>query len=434
MLKNANTRQKPFADTILNLIFFVPLHLMRRLLPIFLMAFGWLAGWGQKDAPKLAQYSLDFTLSASDFVDSISIERDHGQVYVPVVIGGTTYRFLFDTGAGQAVIYDDTPIPDCQPAGIIRSFDAVGRCDTVPMVVLPPLTLGNITFTGLQATVQHRAVKRRNIDGIVGFDIIAKGLNVKIDIKSGLLILSDRKDFFNNEGGFEARYKLNYHVPYVELSPFSRFKEPTLFDTGSRRFYSINKKSFDRGMNGATDMMGVVIEDRARGRHAIGHSGTEPEGEVCYLTFDAMRLGGYVFSNVKTLTTQGGSHLGAALLDYGAVVFNGKRKRLFFQPYGEGNSCIVNNDRPDIAFVDEGGYASVGIIRQGSEPWKRGFRQGDIILQIDGRPVNSFASFISWGFLTGHEHRFTVRDLQGQPKEVKWVRVPRKQTDKEPER
>ena len=405
---------------------------MRRLLPILLMTIGWLVGWAQKSTLQLARYSLDFTLSESDFVDSIDIEWNHGQLFVPVVIGDSTYRFLFDTGAGQAVIYDDTPIPNCQPAGFIRSFDAVGRCDTVPMVVLPSLTLGKITFTGLQATVQHRRVKRRNIDGILGFDIIAKGLNVKIDVKNRQMILSDRKDYFKDEGGYEARYKLNYHVPYVELSPFGRFKELTLFDTGSRRFYSINIKSFDRGMNGATDMMGVIIEDRAQGRHAIGHSGTEPEGEVCFLTFDALRLGGYVFSNVKTLTTQGGSHIGAALLNYGAVVINGKRKRMYFQPYDEGHTCVVNNDRPDIAFVDEGGNASVGIVRQGSEPWKQGFRQGDLIIQIDGRPVGSLANFTSWGFLPGREYRFTVVNRQGQQKEVKWVRMPSRNKEKEP--
>lgn len=402
------------------------------MLPILWMTFGCLLSWAQKSSLQLARYSLDFTLSESNFVDSVDIEWDHGQLYVPVVMNGTTYRFLFDTGAGQAVLYDDTPIPDCQTAGVIRSFDAVGRCDTVQMVMLPPLTMGNITFTGLKATVQHRAVKRKGINGIVGFDIIAKGLNVKIDVREHMMILSDLKDFFKDEGGYEARYKLNYHVPYVELSPFGRFKEPTLFDTGSRRFYSINMKSFDRGMNGATDMMGVVVEDRTRGQHAIGHSGVESEGEVCFLTFDALRLGGYVFTDVKTLTTQGGSHLGAALLNYGSVVFNAKRKRMYFQPYGEGNSCSVDNDRPDIAFVDESGHASVGIIRQGSEPYKRGFRQGDLILQIDGRPVNSFASFISWGFLAGREYRFTVRNRLGQQKEVKWVRVLSRNTEKEP--
>ena len=407
---------------------------MRRVLPILLMAVGWLMGWAQKGEPQLARYSLDFTLSESDFVDSIDIEWNHGQVFVPVMIGDSTYRFLFDTGAGQAVIYDDTLIPGCQSAGMIRSLDAVGRCDTVPMVALPPLTLGHLTITGLQATMQHRRVSRRNIDGILGFDIVAKGLNAKIDVKNSQLILSDRKDLFKDEGGYEARYKLNFHVPYVELSPFGRFKELTLFDTGSRSFYSINMKSFDRGMNGSTDIMGVVIEDRARGKHAIGHSGTEPEGEVCFLTFDAMRLGGYVFTNVRTLTTQGGSHLGAALLNYGSVVFNGKRKRLYFQPYDEGNSCVVNNDRPDIAFVDEGGHASVGIIRQGSEPWKRGFRQGDLIIQIDGRPVGSLARFISWGFLPGREYRFTVVDRQGQQREVKWVRVPSRIKEKDPKK
>lgn len=397
---------------------------MKRLLVMTMVCAGWLLGMAQRPAEKLARYSIDFTLSKTDFVDSIAIEWDRGQVFLPVVIGGKDYRFLFDTGSGQAVVYDDLPIPDCQSAGQIISVDAIGHRDTVQMLTLPPITLGSVTFTGCQATLQHRAVRRKNIDGIIGFDIIAKGMNAKIDVQAGLLILSDNRDFFDAEEGYETRYKLNYHVPYIELNPFGRFKEPTLFDTGSRQFYAINKGSFDKGMRGASYMTGVQIKSRTRGRYAFGHQGLEPEGEVVFLTLDAMKWGDFLFSDVNVITTQGGSHLGAALLSHGAVVFNPRRRRVRFEPYSHQNTLSVNNHQPDIAFIAENGRPAVGLVRDGSEPWAQGFRSNDIIIAIDGRSVVSFPQFIAWAFERGRTYRFTVMRSDGSMHEVNWMRLP----------
>ena len=115
---------------------------------------------------QLARYRYDFTLNRSNFVDSIAIEWERGQVLLPVEIGGKTYRFLFDTGAAQAVVYADSPIDGCRPAGLIRSQDATGAMDTVQLVSLPPMTLGQLTLTGCQATIHRRPVAGRNIDGI----------------------------------------------------------------------------------------------------------------------------------------------------------------------------------------------------------------------------------------------------------------------------
>ena len=64
-----------------------------------------------------ALYSKKITLSAKNFVDSIEVEWERSQVYLPVTIGGKTYRFLLDTGAAQSVVYADTPIEGSRPAG-----------------------------------------------------------------------------------------------------------------------------------------------------------------------------------------------------------------------------------------------------------------------------------------------------------------------------
>ena len=391
---------------------------MRRSLCV-LMAFCSLCVFGQMS---LTRYSVAKSVSHTDFVDSIAIEWENQQIYIPVEIEGKTYRFLFDTGSAQAVVYADTPIRGCRPAGHILSHDAIGAVDTVRMVTLPPLKIGSIVFSDCQATLQQRAVKRRGFDGIIGFDIINRGLNAKIDVRNRLLILTDRKNYFDREQGFEARYKIRYHVPYVEVNPFGNYTEEALFDTGSRQFYSMNKQSFDRMAAKVGERVESQVEGRSVGRHAIGNFGAEPLGEVVFLNLSDLRLGDFSFSDVHTVTTQGGSHLGASLLDFGVLMVNPKKRRIRFQPYQQLATIRVGNSQTEIAFVSENGQACVGLVWERGVPYECGFREGDIIRKIDGFPVISFVHFVAWPFLIGREYLFTVQDRQGRQRDIRWVR------------
>ena len=387
-----------------------------------------MAGGSLTVAAQQGGYSLDFAVDCEDFVDSIAIEWVDGRVYVPVSVGGRACRFLLDTGAGQTVVYGDTPMAQCPRVGSIKSRDAVGRTTRVDMVQLPPMTIGQTTFIGCTAVVQQRVASRQTIDGIIGFDLVNKGLCMKIDVQSRLLVITDRKRYFDREPGVVLHYKLDYHVPYVEVSPFSGFKERALVDTGSRSLYTINKQQYDTGLKKRSKKKrlanDLTEEGRSTGRYAIGHSGTEESGEVVFMHLDNLKLGSQVFTDVHTLTTQGGSHLGAALLNFGMLTFMPRKKRMLFQPYTLGDTCTVANRQLEIAFVQEDGRPVVGLVWPQGEPYRQGFRQGDIIMKIDGREVQSFRQFMTWSYERGREYEFTVVGTDGSQRQVKWVRTP----------
>ncbi len=374
---------------------------------------------------QLGRYSADFRTTAVDFVDTIAIEWEQEQVYVPVTIGGRSYRFLLDTGAGMSVVYNGTPLADSPHAGDIISHDATGRSDTVRMVSLPSLQLGSVALYGCRATVQQSSAAMQPFDGILGFDLVNGGLSMKIDVARRQLIVTDRKRFFDREEGtVRMRYRLNYHVPYIDIMPFGQHHEMVLFDTGSRQFLSINKAHFDAAM-ADEHTADCIVEGRSIGRHAIGHYGTEPKGEVAFLQLNQLRMGRCCFSDVHAITTQGGSHLGAPLLAYGAVAFSPSQRRMLFYPAEQPSPCItVGNRQLDIAFVaDRQGRAQVGLLWEQGTPYRQGFRQGDIIEQIDHRPVRGFAHFVNWGFEPGREYLFTVRTLHGERRNIRWVRL-----------
>ena len=385
---------------------------------------------------QLGRYNADIRALPQDFCDTVSVEWERDQIFVPVTAGGRTYRFLFDTGAGQAVVFSGTPLADAPRVSSLLSHDAAGNTDTVNVVKLPPLRIGHTTLYECQATVQPRGIGARSIDGILGFDLVNSGLCLKLDMQSQRLIISDRECCFDREeNATYLRYRLSYHVPYVDIIPFGRRPERVLFDTGSRNFFSMNIEHFyDADEQRHRFDRPYRVEGRAVGQHAIGHGGTEPMGEVVFLRLDSLGLGKCSFRDVHAITTQGGSHLGARLLRYGTVAFCPLHSRLFFRPY-EGQTTSVNNNQLDIAFVaDAMGRPQVGLVWPEGTPFYKGFRQGDIIEQIDGRPVLSLLQFVTWPFERGREYVFTVRSADGRRHDIKWIRVPNREenTTKKP--
>lgn len=376
--------------------------------------------WSADVSAQQYHYKLNFSLLAEDFADTITISVDQGRVYVPVTIGGRNYHFLLDTGAGMGGIYSDTHVDGAKPVGHITSHDANGWSHTTPVMSLPPMQLGKLTVTDYRVNVVNRPPGVRNADGIVGFDIFNKGLLGKIDVRQKHLILTDRKTLFRDEPGYEARYRLNFHVPQVTVSPFEGFKEAVRFDTGDRSLYTISRETFERATKEVDQrLIDSQTEGRTFGHLRMSHYGAETTDEVAALCLWQLRWGDYSFYNVRTLTAQGRSTIGAALLSYGSVIINPHKRRLIFQPYEGGEGTMVDNHLPDIYYVPLHGMASVGLVWEDSDPYRQGFRQGDVILQINDTPIRSFRQFTTYPFIVGMTYTFTVRDKESRTKQVR---------------
>jgi hypothetical protein len=380
------------------------------------------------------RYKPEFHLSERNFCDTIPIEVEDGQIYLTVESGGRRMRLNLDTGSSQGMVYDGPEAASWQELGNIVTHDANNRADTVKVVRMPAFKMGRLVIDGYVASVipvpksQKTGTVGRKYDAIIGFDLFNSGLCGKIDARRKVLILSDRKKAFATEGGYSVKYKLKWFVPYLYVSPFMRHTDETLFDTGAQQLYTMSKQSFDRhlqddlarlkplaGMEGSVESQ---VEERARGQLSIGAFGAEQEDEVVFLRLDRLKWGDYAFRQVGAITTQGASRLGAAVLRHGSVVINPFKKQLVFQPYDGGSETVVGNKLFGVAYVPRNGRAAVGLIRRGSDEYKAGMRQGDIILSIDGKPVRSFADFRRFSFITGNRHRLLLQDSGGRQKEV----------------
>jgi len=362
------------------------------------------------------RYKTSFLLSQKNFCDTIPIEIIDGHVVVAVTMGSRTMRMMIDTGSAQGMVYSNRMPPSWTELGSIISHDANNHRDTVRVVQLPTFRLGSTNIMGYVASVMPFASTRK-WDAIIGFDLFNKGLCAKIDKENGYMILSDRKRWFDEEDGFSLRYRLKWFVPYVMISPFIRHTDEALFDTGATPLYEMNKESFDTHAYKSKNVESQV-EERATGSTAIAGHSVEEKDEVVLLHLDRLNWNGFRMKDVRALTTQGSSRIGAAILDYASVIINPFKKRITLQPYCESDSVSVGNKMFGTAFIPLNGRPAVGLVFKSSDAYRQGLREGDIIESIDNERLYTFRDFVRFPFVKGRKHRFVVISKDGERKEL----------------
>lgn len=356
---------------------------------------------------QLKRYDTDFTLSKKNFVITVPIEIERGQIFLHLNIDGREYRFKLDTGASQGVIYDDVNIKGTKVLGFIKSEDATGQSQQVKTVELPPFELGELTISRFKLQQMKRNLVRNREDGIIGFALFNKGLTTKIDTREKTMIISDRKNLFKKEKGEVLKYNLKRHVPYIKVSPFDGTEDEALFDTGSQMPYAFNAQQFEL-LSTTNPQIKQQIVDTTYGSRAIGHFGSEHSHKITLLLIERLKIGNFEMREILSSTVQGGTHIGAPLLKYGAMIIDPFRKQLVFQPYDGAKSCVVANRMADVVIVEKEGHAMIGMVMKHCKAYTDGFRQGQIIEKVDGKPI-SFEEFNRFIWTKNQKYEFTVR-------------------------
>jgi hypothetical protein len=363
-------------------------------------------GFGQ-----MKRYDTDFFVSQRNFLFAVPLDVERGQLYVTLDFNGRLCRFKLDTGASQGILYDDVQLPGVRTLGTIESEDAAGRISQMQTIQLPPFHLGPLTVSGYKVQRMRRNIPRRGEDGIIGFALFNKGIAARIDAREHQLTLTDRRDHYAYTPGEALKYRLRKHVPYINISPFAGVEDEVLFDTGSPLPYAVNADRFSQ-IERRHPEIADQIEGTTYGSQAIGHFGTERSGRIVLLNLRRLLWGSFAFHDIHCTTVSGGSHIGAPLLDYGAVVIDPFRHRLVLQPYDGMTSVTVANRLHDIVIVERSGRAMVGMVLADGKAWNAGFRQGYLIEEVNGQPL-TFQQFLRYRWVRNQEYQFTLLLPQG---------------------
>ena len=220
------------------------------------------------------RYNTKFTVLANRFVETIPIEMVDHQLFVTVFVYGQPHRMLLDTGSGQGIAYTNGTFPYRRVLGKIDSYDANGKMNKTDVVEFPEFRLGNITIRGYPGSLLNSHVSHKDYDAVLGFDLFNKGLSAKIDVKRGVMVLTDLPNYFDQELGIPLKYRLVRWVPNIKVAPYPGCVDEARFDTGSRRLYVMSNESKKRFSRLFPDF-NTQVEGVGYGNRAIGSFGVD---------------------------------------------------------------------------------------------------------------------------------------------------------------
>ena len=374
-----------------------------------------------KNPIQLATELMSF--SKRDFVDTVKIRVIDGAVIVPVEIDGKVRNMMFDTGCPTGVWFGQREpwLEMAQSDGLdVGDINGAKRQQTichVPTMKLGGLRIDNYPMFWIEKGLGDYVCGQ--FDGIIGFNLVGRGLSFKFDTRDSLLIFTDRKNFFAREAkGFPlAKYKT-----YTDYRPIIDVETPfgvveTLFDTGARNTWLwLNDGQIDdwldRNPKSRKAFEALVVQTDSTFNAKAGLYGFSLDSVVVrYLRFQTTKIGTLAINNLHVKTDGSASKVGSAVLKHASLIIDAHKRRFVFLPHDGQEIEAGNSDLNDISFVPmANGDSIVAIVRTGADAYLKGVRTGDCLISVDNEPVADICA-LSHIFenLKGNEGTFKFR-------------------------
>lgn len=329
----------------------------------------------------------------SVYQDTIPFRNDLGIITVPITFNGVEKQFIFDTGAQFTVGFSWVK-EDLKPTRkAINVNSSNGSRTKMSFYKSGTIQLGSKTIK------KHKIIQAEDsdiftcykIDGILGVDI-TKHFNWIIDYDQNVLIMSP-SDFYPEEieGMYELDFDFSNNKPFVFMETSGQ-RLQYLLDTGASGS-DINKKAF----------INLNIDQYP---HAKFYSGFYDLNGTLTKTFDNWLLLTGGTSGQVTLApemdySEKSSKIGNSLWKGKRIFLSMENDQLFVS-----ESHIKNNPWSyDCSAVYSEGAMRVYKIREGSEAWNQGIRQGDKIQSYNGNIFTDFCTLDTFQRELTQEHK-----------------------------
>lgn len=275
----------------------------------------------------------------ANYYTEIPYEWINEKIILPVEIEGETYRFLLDTGAPNMITESLEEKITTKYLRTIPVKDATGQSDSLEMVSLPKLKLGNVIFKNTPTMVMKNNPGSAlifdcfKIDGIVGSNMFRNSI-VQILPKQQLVKLTDNRKKLSLNKKISTKMKADNLQSrpyiYIKLKSLKKMNEKVLVDTGMKGFYNMSQQHYDyfKGKE--------AIQTVAKGKGSLGGGlyGIENQTNYFKVNLNQITIGQAKFTNFITTTTQSKNpRLGNSLLKYGSITFDFKNKRFYYESF-----------------------------------------------------------------------------------------------------
>ena len=383
---------------------------MREHLYRLLVAIAFISSTNHTSAKDIIKSSADFiSISKTDFADTIKVKITDGAVIVPVEIEGMKKHLLFDTGSplglwiGEKENWMKQITTDSLYLGDINKKQRNQIIYQVPNIKLGDLSIESypmIVEDAMSGFICNR------FDGVIGFNLVSKGLSFKLDTKDSLLIITDRKNFFaEEEKGFPtAKYKtkLAYRPSVIIDTPLGLLE--TVFDTGAlNTWYDLPQEYLDRWFQKSPKMRKrldeLTIQTDSTVQASVGMYGLTTDTLVGrFLRFPTIKIGKLPINDLYVTTTHKTSRIGSAILKHTSLIIDAHRQQFVFQPHDKQGITVGNSEVGGLSLIPTETDDSVGVlkvfVRKDSEAYRQGVRTGDYLIEINGIPITDLCTYI----------------------------------------
>lgn len=185
-----------------------------------------------------------------NYYQEVDFELLNNKIILPVTINGKTYKFLLDTGAPNLLskrVLNELGISNTQK---INVFDANNNIDTLQMVQIPSMKMGNLNVLNNVALISdldsHPILKCFKLDGFIGSNFFKNSI-LKISLKDKKITITDNvKQLQLKSKPTNLKLVGDQKSPYTKISfnDSKKITEEVLIDTGMDGFYEISNRAY----------------------------------------------------------------------------------------------------------------------------------------------------------------------------------------------
>ena len=349
------------------------------------------------------------SFSKRDFADTIKIKVIEGAVVVPVEIEGRIRHFLFDTGSplglwqGQKEAWMRQFMADSLLFG---DSNKNRRHKTIYQI--PTMKMGNLQIENYPLIVED-AMKDYlcgRFDGVLGFNLVGKGLSFKLDTKDSLLIVTDRKKFFSAEekGQPTAKYRMKRaYCPLVYVdSPFGWIE--MVFDTGAlNTWLALSQEDLDRWFQKNPKkrklLDDLTLQTDTTINTSVGLYGLSTDTLVGRLLhFTKIKIDKLPVNDLYITTAHPTMRVGSAVLKHASLIIDAPKKQFVFMPHNGQDITVGNSETGSASFIPSEAGDTLGVlkavIRKGSIAYKKGIRTGDYLIEVNGISIKDICTYM----------------------------------------
>jgi len=238
-------------------------------------------------------------------------------------------------------------------------------------------------------------------DGLIGFNLLRKGLKMKIDIQKRHIILTDQPKMFANESGQAVN---------------------AIFDTGSSVLFSMNKPAIydgsklpKRNKEYRAFLSQTIWSDSGYG--SISLSGAQYDS-CFFMKLQQLNVLGVCLRDVPSQTSNGFCSIGVKILKYGSIVIDPFKQKMLFQPYENNTTIDVNEAPTNISVGFKDGQCFISMINPNSDIYKQGGRKGDRIKTLNGDEITDVCSFLGAYYADIELRSVVVVNHEGREKTI----------------